>query len=884
MIDSSDTASTTIAASTTTMAFSSDHLITCPATTTTIPTTTLPSLVRRVTLPPFNRSTAPPGLIEAVTVDPWSKSGKYALGWVFFSIILLVASFLIHVYHLFGDKVRAASHRPTDNGNLSFSPGSDHEMRDLPSATPSASSTKHLLWPGESYQPPLSPVDHRHESRASSFRPLNAVIALFRWVFYRPMPVLKVHQNLPPLVLPSLAVLTIAFAALTFGILYSFIPHPLYYQRIAFGSPPLAIRSGMIACAMLPWLVALSMKANLISLITGIGHERLNVFHRWGGWLCLILSLIHTIPFYVEPIWDRGGYKVFQSFFQTGFYPYGTGVAALTPLCALCIHSLPPLRRWMYELFVVTHTPIAIIFLAMMFWHCNNYLTSWDYLFATLAIWLLSYAYRIIHLNWALPWRSSWLIGDEASVVLVEEDAIKVTVPTKMRWKPGQYCYLRMPGISAFENHPFTIASLCSEDFPSDYGEKYRDMIMVFRPFGGFTRKVYNQAVRKGPYQSYRAFLDGPYGGCPRQLEAFDTVVLIAGGSGVTSVVSHLLHLIKCMRDGQAATKHVHVIWAMKRPETIEWFKEELRICHDFAPVGSVKFQLFITAAKRQTSGQIVSAQTPSQTMDGFDKRVNAQFDDITAAKYLRKASAEQHRHSALIKSEADGNSEKEAELRRETEDAITELPQAHLVPVVKAGSSPYIGEGMPDMPAPIPLKGLNEKPRGLNLDIEAALNAAMVRSPPTSATPRQQVMDPPYFPPPPLPPKHAAAAAAATPPDALKFGFASTPTEFRKSIMRFAFLPGGGRQRDGWSVEYGRPDIPLFLRQTSCTFGRRSAVFVCGPPSMRVNVQQTIAQLQSGVLFDRAKVCPCASGSVDVVADKAMQDEIFLHTENYSI
>ena len=165
----------------------------------------------------------------------------------------------------------------------------------------------------------------KEESTISSFGPLNKLITLFRLVFYRPLPVIEIHRRVRPVALPSLAVLCISFAALAFTVCYCFVPQPLYWQSIQFGSPPLAVRAGMIAVAMMPWLVALSLKANFISMITGIGHERLNVLHRWGGWLCLFLSLVHTVPFYITPIWDQGGYAIFRSYFNTNIYIYGTG-------------------------------------------------------------------------------------------------------------------------------------------------------------------------------------------------------------------------------------------------------------------------------------------------------------------------------------------------------------------------------------------------------------------------------------------------------------------------------------------------------------------------------------------------------------------------------
>lgn len=466
------------------------------------------------------------------------------------------------------------------------------------------------------------------------------------------------------------------------------------------------------------------------------------------------------------------------------------------PLIWLCVASLPILRSWMYELFVALHVPASIIFLGLLFWHCHNYLTSWDYLWATVAIWLVSYVLRLFKLNWTNPWRMSWLIGDEAAVTLLPENAVRITIPTQVRWRPGQFVYLRIPGISIFENHPFTIASLCSDDFPSAYGEQYRDMALVFKPFGGFTRKVLNTALEKGPEHTYRAFLDGPYGGVQRSLDSFDNVVLIAGGSGITALVSHVLDLVKRMRDGKAVTKKVQVVWAVKRLEAMEWFKEELRICREYAPLDSVECQFFVTAAKRQTMDLGAKAQRPISGIFGSAK-INELAQGIASK-----------RNSALIRDEAGGDAEKERELRRENEDGIAALPS-------------------PRMPRPAHTR---QKP---SLDLSGCA---------------------------PLPPPPRPAQAN------FDFGFPSTPTLFQKNLMRFAFGVSGVKQRDGWSIEYGRPDIPYMLKDYARDFGKRSCVFVCGPPGMRTDVARTVARLQQEVL------------------NNPLRDEIHLHYEDFAL
>ncbi|QIX00542.1 hypothetical protein AMS68_006059 [Peltaster fructicola] len=777
-------------------------------------------LSRRIYIPCCNAS-SPPGLVEAVTRDPWTDSDKYALGWVYFCVILLVLAMVARGYNLFTDRLRIAIHKDENFEVMSPETDPSYEM----SVLATDRSTNKLFSRQQAMSPQLD------TTTAGSSHPLMGFLfAVVRYIFYRPTPEITYRRGWRPITFPSLSVLALVCAALIFTVLYCFVPQPLYWQSIQYGSPPLAIRSGMIAVAMMPWIVALSMKANFISMMTGIGHERLNVCHRWLAWLFLLMSLIHTIPFYIQPVWDQGGLLVFNAYFsQSGIAIYGTGIAALVPAIVLCIHSLPPLRRRFYEFFVTVHVPISIVLLGMLFWHCANYLTSWAYLWSTVGIWVASYIARLFYLNWTNPWRMSWLVGEECAVTIMQEDAVKITIPTQMKWRPGQYIYLRMPGISIFENHPFTIASLCSEAFPSGYGDEYKDLVVVFRPFRGFTRKVVEKALDNGPWHTYRAFIDGPYGGMRRTLHSFDHVVLIAGGSGVTALVSHLLDLVKRMRDGNAVTKRVHIIWALKRPEIMEWFKEELRICREYAPPDTVHCQFYITAAKRQSSRPV--SLTPSHPLaNRLHHAVNDMFQNV-ANNRLSMASSQ--RHSALILDEAAGDPEREQQLRNEGEDRLRPLPQAHMKGPRRSSPSPS-SHATAEASNVQGRSSLHEKRRAeaLHLDL-----------PSTDQTVEGEKAD-------------------------QDFGFPSTPTEFQKSLMRFAFMPAAVRaKKSGWSTEWGRPDLAYMLKGLSRDWdGRRACVFVCGPPSMRVDVSRTVASLQADVM---------KGGPLE---------EIYLHAENYAL
>jgi predicted ferric reductase len=840
-------------------------------------------LVKRIDIP--LTPTSPPGLVQANTVDPFRKSFKYGLGWTYFALGLMAVVMVMRIWHFWQDKIRQAIYKQKLQEHYQEVYNVDANLYLAAMRTGTA---EHFFPEGEG----MGDKQFNPKAHGSSVTIVNDTLALFRWVFYRPIPDLVIGKH--RITFSSLAVLTSVFVATAFVTLYCFLQQPLYWQSIEFGSPPLAIRSGMMAVALTPWIIATSMKANILTWLIGIGPERLNVFHRWMGYLCLFLSLVHTVPFYIQPVWDDNGMEVFQRLFEGGSgYIYGTGIACLVPLVWLCVASLPFIRRIAYEMFIILHVPVAMAYVGLLFWHSKNYLMSWGYLYATVIIWAVCYFLRFFKLNWTRPGRLSFMVGDEAAVTLMAENAIKITVPTQMRWKPGQYIYLRMPGISLFENHPFTIASLCSEDFPSEYGEKYRDLQVVFKPYGGFTRKVLETAIEKGPFHTYRAFLDGPYGGMRRDLAAFDTCILIAGGSGVTALMSQLLNLIKRMRDGKAITRKVVVVWALKRLEAMDWFREELRICREAAPPESVTCKFFVTSAVRNRGQQMTGPLHNPAAARALSHVFHDKLDGFVAGIASK-------RNSAFIQAEAGGNFEREQELRAEDEDRITALPrqkylQPHHMPPQQhepQSNSPYTPaeeslrklEGL-DYPVDkkphltIPTSGdgfhFNSGKRDSSPHFNYAPSSPN-KLPGNSPNQENFPVRAPEFAH--LRESNAPAAdrqrpiSTFGPPAGFDFGFPETPTEFQKSLMRFAF-PVPHQIDGGWSVEYGRPDLGYMLKEWATggadgrgILGRRTAVFVCGPAAMRVGVANTVARLQAEIWGDPEL------------------EEIFLHTENYAL
>ena len=162
-------------------------------------------------------------------------------------------------------------------------------------------------------------LDHRSSSRTSEQVEKPSLAqkckALGRSVAYRRVK----GRTWAFLELPPFGVLTLLLLTVVFFAILTFAARPYYRHHEAYGSPPIAIRTGALAFACTPILIALGGKANVITLLTGISHEKLNVLHRWIGYIILVLSLVHTIPFFYQPLHDPIDTLYFE------FYGYGLG-------------------------------------------------------------------------------------------------------------------------------------------------------------------------------------------------------------------------------------------------------------------------------------------------------------------------------------------------------------------------------------------------------------------------------------------------------------------------------------------------------------------------------------------------------------------------------
>ncbi|QPC70807.1 hypothetical protein HYE68_001559 [Fusarium pseudograminearum] len=462
-------------------------------------------------------------------------------------------------------------------------------------------------------------------------RPWRMLIAMIRYLSYRGFHVASLGFNSAPV-----GVLLLGLLGTIFFFCMDLIPQPYYWPSLDFGgSPPLGTRSGWLALGCMPFVFATATKTNWITLLTGVSHERLQVFHRWIAYAFFVLALLHTFPFIVYHI----RFHDMQMHFEMSLLFYWTGIVALIFQAWLTFASHSAIRKLLgYEFFKATHFFAVVIFMLTFFWHCDYTLTSWHYFIGTAAVYVPCSVY---------PWlRTCFEYGVRAKAhVKVEDNGfVRVTIPANFTWEIGQHCFLRFTGFGiaeALSAHPFTICSL-----PSTSSGDQSFLVFYLKRHKGFTAKLYEHALQN-PGAQVSVMVDGPYGGINTQSYVNSShLVVIAGGSGAGRTLPFIEQYIAihtAERDGnrkgdqtdQCLFSSLRVILASRDVESCNWYCQvvsEILLKYSDRMVPGLNVQLYRTGGAIQESAlPSNSSLVPGKNESGIEKgqEIPISFDEL---------------------------------------------------------------------------------------------------------------------------------------------------------------------------------------------------------------------------------------------------------------
>lgn len=219
-----------------------------------------------------------------------------------------------------------------------------------------------------------------------------------------------------------------------------------------------------------------------------------------------------------------------------------------------------------------------------------------------------------------------------AHAELMPGKTVRVRIVTAgfLSWAPGQHFLVHLPAVSRFTSHPFTVASVCDWQAPQTSA---RALVFFIRAKKGWTKDLWDTVCRlTGRGLKYppgeripacplpqkgvlmRAFVDGPFGSAARaRWGEHSSVLLMAGGSGVSFALSILQYVCMCMagRDGKELggrpggygkpgfkIRRVRFVWIVREFGHVHWCAQYLRRCMSMVPPNELQIDIFVTNAK----------------------------------------------------------------------------------------------------------------------------------------------------------------------------------------------------------------------------------------------------------------------------------------------
>lgn len=150
-----------------------------------------------------------------------------------------------------------------------------------------------------------------------------------------------------------------------------------------------------------------------------------------------------------------------------------------------------------------------------------------------------------------------------------------VSIPAlRTGWRAGQHVRIRVPALGlkhGIQSHPFSIASAPNGDGIVLMCKAAGDWTKHLLQFAASTSGIEAGALGLQTGKQATIFVEGPYGGLGHTLPtSFSSVVLFAGGSGITHALALANDLVARAPSGVVRARTVDLIWIVRTQEVAQ--------------------------------------------------------------------------------------------------------------------------------------------------------------------------------------------------------------------------------------------------------------------------------------------------------------------------
>ncbi|GLA52636.1 hypothetical protein CBS147343_2566 [Aspergillus niger] len=412
-------------------------------------------------------------------------------------------------------------------------------------------------------------------------------------------------------------------------------------------------RTGYMATANLFPLLVMAGRNNPLIPLLRVSFDTWNLLHRWLGRIVVLEGLAHVIAWGVPKVQTYGWSTALGTLKKPFMF---NGLMGIVAMLFILVQSPSPIRHAFYETFLHLHIGLACVSVGFLWHHVYRYSCRY-YLYAAVAFWAFERLARLlilIYRNYGFGRRTT------AYLEALPGDAVRVTLQLARPWtfSPGQYCFVYIPKLGAWTSHPFSIAwgetgqtllgsyseKMAEVELGNDHGQpglesrKVNTFSLLVRRRTGFTDKLFTEAfayartrlppdtISTSPRSTttdistaampVTALVEGPYGNL-HSLDSYGTVLLFAGGVGITHCLPFIRHLVQGYSDGTVAARRVTLVWVIQSPEHLDWIRPWMTTILGMEGRRDVlRIQLFVTRPRNPRE-----IRSPSATVQMFPGR-----------------------------------------------------------------------------------------------------------------------------------------------------------------------------------------------------------------------------------------------------------------------
>jgi len=243
-------------------------------------------------------------------------------------------------------------------------------------------------------------------------------------------------------------------------------------------------------------------------------------------------------------------------------------------------------KKGWFEVFYITHS-LYVVFFVVLLLHAPNF---WKWAIVPLVLYAIELylkRYRKRELSFV----------DEATALASGVSRLTIRRPEGFDFQAGDYIFLKIPRVSRFEWHPFTISS---------NPEEPKSLCVHVRGLGNWTKALY-RLVEGLPRKDHRMPVEirGPYGTPSARIFRSRCAVLIGAGIGVTPFASILRSILYRKEHGEELKlQKVYFYWLNRGRASFEWFTDMLAEIEEAGMGGFIELNVYLTdSAIDATSG-----------------------------------------------------------------------------------------------------------------------------------------------------------------------------------------------------------------------------------------------------------------------------------------